>query len=127
MGKGEKVDNSKEKDRKCLLGLFGTVLKLLVIALLLPFSVITILQFLPSRFSISSSDLRPCTTTTTHLLINSTSLNQTTISLNQTKTNETLLPDSLNQQKVLPNGIINVALLGSAAYNLYSCQHTDEA
>ncbi|GAA0169473.1 hypothetical protein LIER_23952 [Lithospermum erythrorhizon] len=124
MGKGEKVDNSKEKERKMFVGVVwncAAELKLLVTALLLLFSVITVLQFLPSRyFSISSSDLRPCTTTTTHLLINSTTLNQTTISLNETKTNQTLLPDSLNQQNVLPaNGIIKRGFfpLGSAAYN----------
>ncbi|KAG9131618.1 hypothetical protein Leryth_027578 [Lithospermum erythrorhizon] len=76
---------SREKERKMFVGVVwncAAELKLLLTALLLLFSVVTLLQFLPPRFSISSTDLNPCTITT-HLLINKTKNDVPNITCNE--------------------------------------------
>ncbi|KAL5577945.1 hypothetical protein UlMin_019644 [Ulmus minor] len=76
-------------------------LKLLLIVMLTLFSFATLFQFLPSRFTISTSDLRFCNTSSSPLSPS---------------------PPSLNQDQLLPDGVLKRAFnsYGSSAYSFIS-------
>ncbi|CAN1828580.1 Galactan beta-1,4-galactosyltransferase GALS2 [Linum perenne] len=103
-------------------------LKLILTALLILCSVATVLQFLPSRFTISTSDLRFCisritttttTTTTTTVPLNSSS----SVAAAALTTSHLVLPlpppAAVEKEKVLDNGVIKRVFntYGSAAYS----------
>ncbi|KAL5577944.1 hypothetical protein UlMin_019643 [Ulmus minor] len=75
-------------------------LKLLLIVMLTLFSLATLFQFLPSRFTISTSDLRFCIASSSPLSLSPS-------------------PPSLNQDQLLSNGVLKRAFnsYGSAAYS----------
>ncbi|KAK7329398.1 hypothetical protein VNO77_23565 [Canavalia gladiata] len=120
---------AKEREKKlyvALLGNYAAELKLLLTTLLLLCVVATLLQFLPSRFTISASDLRVCisrvtqTTTTT----NATSpipylTSLSSVSHHTPPPPPPPPPPSPPSEQILSDGIIKRAFngYGSAAYN----------
>ncbi|PIN24271.1 hypothetical protein CDL12_03003 [Handroanthus impetiginosus] len=119
--------NAKEKDHKERRMFVGIVwncaaeLKLLLIALLFLCSVATVLQFLPSRFFLSPSDIRHCLSTPT-----SKSDDSDTPPLNLTHYNSPSSPELVHQQQqqfnrdlLSKDGVLKRAFnpYGSAAYN----------
>ncbi|CAN1809962.1 Galactan beta-1,4-galactosyltransferase GALS2 [Linum perenne] len=111
----------------------ATELKLLLTVLLILCSVATLLQFIPSRFAISTSDLRFCisrittttttTTTTAEPSLNSSSAAAVAASL---KASRLVIPPApplpsptVEKEKVQENGVIKRVFnpYGSAAYN----------
>ncbi|KAG4956714.1 hypothetical protein AAZX31_15G147700 [Glycine max] len=124
---------AKDREKKlyvAVLGNYAAELKLLLTTLLLLCAVATLLQFLPSRFTISASDLRVCisrVTQTTPTLSNSTNATSPpapplVASLSSPTTSPPppppppLPPPS---EQVLPDGTIKRVFnpYGSAAYN----------
>ncbi|XP_020232551.1 galactan beta-1,4-galactosyltransferase GALS3 [Cajanus cajan] len=119
---------AKEREKKlhvAILGTYAAEIKLLLTTLLLLCAVATLLQFLPSRFTISASDLRVCisrVTQTTPSTSNTTTTNATSPSLPPPPPPPpppTLPPPPPPSEHLLPNGIIKRAFNphGSAAYN----------
>ncbi|XP_060203581.1 galactan beta-1,4-galactosyltransferase GALS3-like [Lycium barbarum] len=117
---------TKEKERKMFVGVVwncAAELKLLLTAILFLFSLITILQFMPSRFSFTPTNLITCISTPTNPINTSVSLINTTFtpppSVSVINTTVTPPPPSLEKDKVLENGVIKRAFnpFGSAAYN----------
>ncbi|CAL5346626.1 galactan beta-1,4-galactosyltransferase GALS3-like [Camellia sinensis] len=104
---------AKEKEKKMFVGLAWNCvaeLKFLISALLFVCSLATVLQFLPSRFSFSPSDLRNCVS----------NVSTTTSISNSTQPLPVLpSPPSFHQDEVVENGIIkrNFNPYGAAAYN----------
>ncbi|RYR13324.1 hypothetical protein Ahy_B04g070382 isoform C [Arachis hypogaea] len=93
---------AKEREKKLFVGILGNYaseLKLLLTTLLLLCAVATFLQFIPSRFTISASDLRFC--------------------ISRVQSSPPPPPPAVEQDKILENGIIKRAFnpYGSAAYN----------
>ncbi|CAI9090712.1 OLC1v1025539C1 [Oldenlandia corymbosa var. corymbosa] len=132
----------KEKDRKMFVGVVwncAAELKYLLTALLFLCSFVTILQFLPARFSLSATDLRPClntppspttiTSTTTISLLESRSNTTTATATAVTTATTDSQPDHLplpppappaaQKDQVLENGVVKRAFnpYGAAAYN----------
>ncbi|OMO68910.1 hypothetical protein CCACVL1_19775 [Corchorus capsularis] len=112
-----------EKNSKMLVGVvcnFAAELKLLLTALLILCTVATLLQFFPSRFTVSASDLRFCISRLAAAApppnITATTLVQPSLLNNNTKTEPKRSPES---DEVLPGGIIRRAFnpYGAAAYN----------
>lgn len=91
---------------------YAAELKLFLSALLLLCALATLLQFLPSRFTLSISDLRSCSTNQDPPLSSSSSI------LSATST-PTPPPTPTDQDQLLPNGILRRAFhpYGAAAYN----------
>lgn len=89
-------------------------LKLLLSAILFLFSLITILQFMPSRFSFTSSNLTPCVTAPSVTATTIAAINATAIPPPPPPP-----PPTLAKDEVLENGVIKRAFnpFGSAAYN----------
>ncbi|RDX89690.1 Galactan beta-1,4-galactosyltransferase GALS2, partial [Mucuna pruriens] len=123
---------AKEREKKlyvAVLGNYAAELKLLLTTLILLCAVATLLQFLPSRFTISASDLRVCfssVTQTAPTISNATATNATSasplaVSLSYTPALSPPPPPPLPppSEQVLPGGIIKRAFnpYGSAAYN----------
>ncbi|KAL2340112.1 hypothetical protein Fmac_008052 [Flemingia macrophylla] len=118
---------AKEREKKlhvAILGNYAAELKLLLTTLLLLCAVATLLQFLPSRFTISASDLRVCisrVTQTTPPPSNTTTTTPPPLPA-PAPTPPTLPPPPPPpppSEHLLPNGIIKRAFHphGSAAYN----------
>lgn len=135
-------EKEREKERKMFVGVVwncAAELKYLLTALLFLCSLVTILQFLPARFTFSASDLRPCistptapttTLTSTAAAISLVEDKNTTTATTNTTINNSLdsspppvrfppPPPSVKRDEVLENGIIKRAFnpIGSAAYN----------
>ncbi|KEH37330.1 putative Glycosyltransferase family 92 [Medicago truncatula] len=129
---------AKEREKKLFTTLFGSYaaeLKLLITTLLLLCTVATFLQFIPSRFTISASDLRFCisrVSTSQTLLNTTTNTNTNTNNLTVTEKLSTVTstpppnlpppppsPPLVQTEHVTENGIIKRAFnpYGSAAYN----------
>lgn len=127
---------AKEREKKLFSSLFGSYaaeLKLLVTTLLLLCGVATFLQFIPSRFTISASDIRFCISRVTQTPPNNiTKTNNITVTEKLTSVIPPLtssLPNlppppppfvaDVNKERVIENGIIKRAFnpYGSAAYN----------
>ncbi|KAL3520273.1 hypothetical protein ACH5RR_018422 [Cinchona calisaya] len=122
------MGSEKDKERKMFVGVVwncAAELKYLLTALLFLCSLVTILQFLPTHFSLSASDLRPSLSSPA---APTTITASTTISFsdnsNNTNTTTTLLrpqpePHVVEKDQVVENGIIKRAFnpYGSAAYN----------
>uniref|UniRef100_A0A2P2IX47 Glycosyltransferase family 92 protein n=2 Tax=Rhizophora mucronata TaxID=61149 RepID=A0A2P2IX47_RHIMU len=135
MSKEKETERGGGDQKKLLMGVLvncATELKLLLTALLILCSVATLLQFLPSRFTISTSDLRFCisriSTTATGDAATATAI---AASINQvapliSPAVPPPLPDpprpSIEEEKVLDNGIVKRAFNphGAAAYNFIS-------
>ncbi|EOX96811.1 hypothetical protein QUC31_015973 [Theobroma cacao] len=122
MGKERSGGASGEKNNKMLVGVvcnFAAELKLLLTALLILCTLATLLQFIPSRFSISASDLRFCISRIAAAdppANSTTTLAQPSLFPNYTKTQVERNPQT---DEVLPTGIIRRAFnpYGAAAYN----------
>ncbi|RYR13326.1 hypothetical protein Ahy_B04g070382 isoform B [Arachis hypogaea] len=105
---------AKEREKKLFVGILGNYaseLKLLLTTLLLLCAVATFLQFIPSRFTISASDLRFCISRTHE---------ESKITLPPPpQPSPSPPPPAVEQDKILENGIIKRAFnpYGSAAYN----------
>ncbi|XVF46089.1 hypothetical protein PTKIN_Ptkin02bG0260300 [Pterospermum kingtungense] len=100
----------REKHNKMLVGVvcnFAAELKLLLTALLILCTLATLLQFIPSRFTISASDLRFCISR---------------IAAAAPSTPAAAAPTQKETDEVLPSGIIRRAFnpYGAAAYNFIS-------
>ncbi|CAJ2637599.1 unnamed protein product [Trifolium pratense] len=128
---------AKEREKKLFTTLFGSYaaeLKLLITTLLLLCTVATFLQFIPSRFTISASDLRFCISRVTQTAPNNTNtnitvtekLNSVTSSLSSSLPNlspppppSPPSPPLVPTERVTENGIIKRVFnpYGSAAYN----------
>lgn len=131
---------AKEREKKlyvALLGNYAAELKLLLTTLLLLCAVATLLQFLPSRFTISASDLRVCisrVTQTTQTIPNSTNATSPPVtatasasasasplvaSLSSTTSPSPPPPSPPSSEQILPDGTIKRVFnpYGSAAYN----------
>ncbi|CAI0393684.1 unnamed protein product [Linum tenue] len=124
-------------EKKVFLGVVwncAAELKLLLTALLILCSVATVLQFLPSRFTISTSDLRFCisriTTTTTTTISAAAALSSLNSSSSSAAHAASRLvvnpppplpasPPAVDRDRVLENGVIKRVFnpYGSAAYN----------
>ncbi|KAI3455762.1 hypothetical protein Pfo_012425 [Paulownia fortunei] len=113
------------KERRMFVGIVwncAAELKLLLTALLFLCSLATVLQFLPSRFFVSPSDLRHCLSTPTSKSDSNTTLNP---SLNLTYYNSSASQQLVQQQhqinrdQLLKDGVLKRAFnpYGSAAYN----------
>nr|XP_027088208.1 galactan beta-1,4-galactosyltransferase GALS3-like [Coffea arabica] len=139
------TEKEKEKERKMFVGVVwncAAELKYLLTALLFLCSLVTILQFLPTRFSLSASDLRPCLSSPNAPTTVTATATTATVSLSEDRNNTTnatttatapaaadaptdviLLPQpappAMEKDQVLENGIIKRAFnpFGSAAYN----------
>ncbi|XVE48420.1 hypothetical protein DITRI_Ditri01bG0000800 [Diplodiscus trichospermus] len=121
MGKERSAPASGEKHNNMLVRVvcnFAAELKLLLTALLILCSLATILQFIPSRFTISASDLRFC--------ISRIAASAPSTSIPTNATSPLSSPPSLfhhytqtEKDKVLPSGIISRSFnpYGAAAYN----------
>ncbi|KDP35088.1 hypothetical protein JCGZ_10997 [Jatropha curcas] len=131
------MGNEREKERgvgggekKMFVGVVmncAAELKFLLTALLILCSVATLLQFLPSRFTISTSDLRFCisrittTTTTTTTTTSAADINPDAV-LNSSLaffSNPSPPPSGLQAEKVTVNGTLKRVFnpYGAAAYN----------
>ncbi|KAL6992147.1 hypothetical protein U1Q18_010255 [Sarracenia purpurea var. burkii] len=132
-------ERETEKEKKMFIGVAwncAAELKFLITALLFVCSLVTVLQFLPSRFSLSASDLRDCVSnvpTAIAAITNSTAAiaaisNFTTaqahalpppLSLSPPPTPSPPPPPSHQRDLVLDGGIIKRAFnpYGTAAYN----------
>ncbi|KAF3671593.1 hypothetical protein FXO38_06512 [Capsicum annuum] len=121
---------TKEKERKMFVGVVwncAAELKLLLTAILFLFSLITILQFMPSRFSLSStSNLGTCVTAPSISTSNITTSNTVdSVSILISAVNNVTAnippppPPALAKDEVLENGVVKRAFnpFGSAAYN----------
>ncbi|CAL5184435.1 unnamed protein product [Lathyrus oleraceus] len=123
---------AKEREKKLFISLFGNYaaeLKLLITTLFLLCTVATFLQFIPSRFTISASDIRFCISRVTQTLPNTTATaNNITVTEKFVTVTEQLAsvpnlppppPPLVNNERVLENGIIKRAFnpYGSVAYN----------
>jgi hypothetical protein len=121
---------AKEREKKLFTTIFGNYaaeLKLLITTLLLLCTVATFLQFIPSRFTISASDLRFCISRVTQTAPNNTNTNITvTEKLTSVTSPLTSLPNLsppppplVPTERVTENGIIKRVFnpYGSAAYN----------
>ncbi|KAJ6702041.1 GLYCOSYLTRANSFERASE FAMILY 92 PROTEIN [Salix koriyanagi] len=130
MGKerSEKERGGGEQNRKNLfvscvvMNSCAAELKLLLTVLLVICSVATLFQTLPSRFTISASDLRFCITRISTATSNSTSTSASAsiASLNSTPTMPpSPSPPSTQKDQVADNGVIKRVFnpYGSAAYN----------
>ncbi|KAJ9183356.1 hypothetical protein P3X46_007220 [Hevea brasiliensis] len=125
-------EKEKEKgDKKLFVGVVmncAAELKLLLAALFILCSIATLLQFIPSRFSISTSDLRFCISRITTTTTTTTTTTATTSSIGHPETplNSSLatppnpLPSSVQLgEEVRDNGVIKRLFnpYGAAAYN----------
>ncbi|KAL1359191.1 hypothetical protein HN51_004477 [Arachis hypogaea] len=131
---------AKEREKKLFVGVLGNYaseLKLLLTTLLLLCAVATFLQFIPSRFTISASDLRfcisrvqssppppslspPLTTTSSSSVSHLSTHEESKITLPPSpRPSPSPPPLTVEEDKVLENGIIKRAFnpYGSAAYN----------
>lgn len=115
---------TKEKERKMFVGVVwncAAELKLLLTAILFLFSLITILQFMPSRFSLTPSNLGTCVSAPSIPITASTVDSVSVSAVNATAIPPPLPPPplSLDKDEVLENGVIKRAFnpFGSAAYN----------
>ncbi|KAI9126892.1 hypothetical protein K1719_002488 [Acacia pycnantha] len=125
---------AKEREKKLLpvvLGNYAAELKLLLTTLLLLCSVATLLQFIPSRFTISASDLRLCISRVSQVADASSSSssspsNSSSVSVKSIRLSSPpslpLPSPSEEKERVLENGIIKRFFkpYGSAAYNFIS-------
>ncbi|XP_050223653.1 galactan beta-1,4-galactosyltransferase GALS3-like [Mercurialis annua] len=113
------MGKEKENCKKMLIGInCAAELKLLLTALLLLCTIATLLQFLPSRFTISTSDLRFCiskiTTTTTTITTAATAISPDSI------LNSSASPPPLQPQEELTNSTTLKRVFhpyGAAAYS----------
>ncbi|KAG7034826.1 Galactan beta-1,4-galactosyltransferase GALS3, partial [Cucurbita argyrosperma subsp. argyrosperma] len=113
---------AKDRERRMYVGVifnYAAELKLFLSALLLLCALATILQFLPSRFTLSISDLRSCSATQ-----DSPSSSSSSSSLSATLHSSIPPPSphpstSLPTDQLLPNGILRRVFrpYGAAAYN----------
>ncbi|CAN0920177.1 Galactan beta-1,4-galactosyltransferase GALS2 [Linum grandiflorum] len=125
-------EREKERgDKRVFLGVVvncAAELKLILTALLILCSVVTLLQFLPSRFTISTSDLRFCisritttttTTTTTTVPASISPLNSSSAALTTSHLVVPPPPLPVEKEKILDNGVIKRVFnpYGSAAYS----------
>ncbi|CAK9141724.1 unnamed protein product [Ilex paraguariensis] len=117
----EKHEREKEKMFVGVVWNCAAELKFLLTAVFFLCSLVTILQFLPSRFSISSvSDLPNCITTTTASEVVNTSASTVPPDVETvTPPPSTLSPPFVQKDQVLEGGIIKRSFnpYGSAAYN----------
>ncbi|OIV89263.1 hypothetical protein TanjilG_23887 [Lupinus angustifolius] len=118
---------TKEREQKkpfvWLIGNYAAELKFLLTTLLLLCSFVTFFQFIPSRFTISASDLRVCISRVSQVIIPtppSSISHLTTTTLSPPPPSPS--PPSPPQEKLLPNGILKRVFnpYGSAAYNFVS-------
>lgn len=123
-------DQKERGEKKMLVGVMwncAAELKLILVALLILCSVATLLQFLPSRFTISTSDLRLCIskiTTNTDGDTNVPSHLQLEQELSSPLPSPSPppsppAPPAIEQDQILHNGVIKRAFntYGAAAYN----------
>ncbi|KAJ8758578.1 hypothetical protein K2173_000299 [Erythroxylum novogranatense] len=125
------MGKERDKDRgekRMLMGVVvncATELKLLLTALLILCSVATLLQFLPSRFTISATDLRVCisritTATAAGVAVPTTLLNSSATPPTESSTPTQEKPEQKEEQeRVLDNGVVKRMFhpFGAAAYN----------
>lgn len=127
MGKeGDKAERAGGGDRKMFVGVVwncATELKILLTALLVLCSVATLLQFFPSRFSLSSSDLRLCISRispplspTADAAAAAAAAALPPLALSSPPPPP---PPAVDREQVLPGGVIKRVFnpYGSAAYN----------
>ncbi|PIA37603.1 hypothetical protein AQUCO_03000278v1 [Aquilegia coerulea] len=112
----EKEKDQKEKDNKLFVGVVwncATEIKILLTALLFLSSLVIILQFLPSRFSLSSSDLQLC------LSKLSSSTSTSTSEVPQVSVLSSSSSPLIQKDQIIQQGIIKRAFnsYGSAAYS----------
>lgn len=112
-------DRDRDRDRKMYVGVvfnYAAELKLFLSALLLLCALATLLQFLPSRFTLSISDLRFCSATQPQDS-HSSSSSSLSLSLHPSLPSPPPLPPPTDL--LLPNGILRRAFnpYGAAAYN----------
>ncbi|KAJ4880961.1 hypothetical protein Rs2_38016 [Raphanus sativus] len=110
-------EQNSNKEKKLLVSLiwnFSTELKLILMALLVIFTLATLLPFIPSSFSLSASDFRFCISRLSS--VNTTTTTPTKLSPENNTTTELVL------DRVLDNGVIKRTFTGygSAAYNFVS-------
>ncbi|KAF2585844.1 hypothetical protein F2Q70_00034681 [Brassica cretica] len=103
-------DHHPNKDKKLLVGViwnFSTELKLIFMALLVIFTLATLLPFIPSSFSLSASDFRFCI-----------SRFSPAVPVNITSTAVNVIPEKTTEPEIV-NGVIKRTFTGhgSAAYN----------
>ncbi|XP_002533995.2 galactan beta-1,4-galactosyltransferase GALS3 [Ricinus communis] len=112
-------------DKKMFIGVVmncAAELKLLLTALLILCTIATLLQFLPSRFTISTSDLRFCISRITTTTTTTTTTTSIALPLNSSSVSPQSSPPSSLQQpeeQLTPNGTVKRAFYphGAAAYN----------
>ncbi|XP_010434312.1 PREDICTED: galactan beta-1,4-galactosyltransferase GALS3-like [Camelina sativa] len=115
-------EQNHNKDKKLLVGViwnFSAELKLTFMALLVLFTLATLLPFLPSSFSLSTSDFRFCISRFSSALpLNTT----TTATVEQSSSSSSSPTTEVKLDRILDNGVIKRTFTGygTAAYNFVS-------
>lgn len=118
---------TKEKERKMFVGVVwncAAELKLLLTAILFLCSLITILQFMPSRFSFTSSNFSTCISTP---ITPSTAFIDSISPINATSIPPPPPPPSMEKDEVLKSGLLSGVLTHSVQLLtiLYLCLLTE--